>query len=303
MSIKLTIGEVIKRFRKVHWDKYDYSMVDYENTKKPVKIICLKHGAFFQQPMLHWNGAGCPKCHSASVRLTPKKAIERFKKEHGERYDYSKAIILNSKIPIKIICKEHGIFMKAPADHWRGTGCPKCKGKGLTEEDWIKRFNKVHENKFSYPDFKYKNAHQKLKINCPIHGIFYQDLNSHVNSSGCPKCAKGVKESKGEKKIKAFLEENNINYIREYKFKDCKNIFKLPFDFFLPKKNILIEYDGQVHFKAINYFGGEEALLKTQKRDKIKTDFAKQENIKLIRIPYWDFNNIEKILKGDLCLV
>jgi len=71
-------------------------------------------------------------------------------------------------------------------------------------------------------------------------------------------------------------------------FDSCRSVYVLPFDFYLPEQNICIEYDGEQHYKVIKYWGGENGFLMRQKRDKIKTDYCKDNNIKLIRIRYDD---------------
>lgn len=96
----------------------------------------------------------------------------------------------------------------------------------------------------------------------------------------------------GEQKTKESLIALNINFIQEYKFSDCKNKKPLPFDFYLPDYNICIECDGIQHFKPIKYYGGEEKFIQRQQNDKIKTQYCKNNNIKLIRIPYQDYSLI-----------
>ena len=107
-----------------------------------------------------------------------------------------------------------------------------------------------------------------------------------------------MRTSFGERKIKEFLDENKINYIREKKFDTCKNIKCLPFDFYLPDHNICIEYDGQHHFNIVSIYGGEDCLKKTQMNDNIKTNWCSENNIKLIRIPYIKKNKIYTILNN-----
>ena len=107
----------------------------------------------------------------------------------------------------------------------------------------------------------------------------------------------------GENKIRKFLKSKKIKFFEEYKFSDCINIRPLRFDFYLPKKNICIEYDGRFHFEMKEDFYGDKAeqvLLENQQRDKIKDEYCFKNNIKLIRIPYWEFENIEEILVKEL---
>ena len=98
-----------------------------------------------------------------------------------------------------------------------------------------------------------------------------------------------------EKKVSEFLSNNNIDFIKQYKFDDCKNKLKLPYDFFLPKFNTCIEFNGLQHYFPVNFFGGEERFKNQLKLDKIKRDYCFTNNIKLIVISYKD--NIEDKLK------
>ena len=92
----------------------------------------------------------------------------------------------------------------------------------------------------------------------------------------------------------------NISYIPQYKFDDCRFYRTLPFDFYLPKYNICIEYDGQQHYEIVEHFGGFDKFVDTKIRDTIKSEYCKKNNIKLIRIPYWELDNIEKIIVNKL---
>ena len=93
-------------------------------------------------------------------------------------------------------------------------------------------------------------------------------------------------ESKGENIIDNYLKSVNINYIRQYKFDNCKNKRKLPFDFYIPDYNVCIEYDGIQHYESVKRFGGVDNLLKIQQKDKIKNEYCLNNNIRLIRIKY-----------------
>lgn len=114
---------------------------------------------------------------------------------------------------------------------------------------------------------------------------------------GCPNCC----SSKGEEKINLFLKEKNIYFESQKRFEECKNKRSLPFDFYIPSKKLLIEYDGIQHFEPIS-FGGDASknFVQTKKNDLIKEEFCKKNNLKLLRIPYWDYSNIDSILKGAI---
>ena len=101
--------------------------------------------------------------------------------------------------------------------------------------------------------------------------------------------------SHGERRIYKYLIEHNISFKREKKFNDCFFKYRLPFDFYIPKYNLCIEFDGRHHFEEIR---GDFNLIK--KRDEIKNNYCKNNNIKLIRIPYSKSNEITSILEEGL---
>lgn len=127
--------------------------------------------------------------------------------------------------------------------------------------------------------------------------IYKKDWCGYLDYLNC----EGLKTSYGELRIKNFLEENNIKYIREKKFKTCvnSNNNKLPFDFYLIDEKICIEYDGEHHFHIVTKYGGEDFFNKVKEHDKIKTTWCKLNNIKLLRIPYTKKSKIPNILKNE----
>lgn len=91
--------------------------------------------------------------------------------------------------------------------------------------------------------------------------------------------------------------EHNISYVYQYHFGDCvRKIRDMPFDFYLPDSNIAIEYDGIQHYKPIDRFGGEKAFTEQKLNDNFKTNYCAEHNVRIIRIPYTEYDNIEKFL-------
>jgi very-short-patch-repair endonuclease len=288
-----TTLEFVEKANIIHNNKYNYSLSEYYGAKIKIKIICPEHGIFEQEPHNHINGQGCPKCEGK--QLTKTEIIEKFKNIHNNKYDYSLVEYVNNKNNIKIICPKHGIFEQTPQSHLSGKGCQICGGsKKKTQSEFIEKSNKIQNMKYDYSLVEYTNAKTKVKITCPKHGVFEQKPTHHLAGVGCPSCC----ESHGEKDISTYLDENNIKYIRQHKFDDCKYKYKLPFDFYLPDYNICIEYDGMQHFKPIAYFGGEKTLKYTKENDNIKNDYCKNNNINLLRIKYNE--NILNKLKSFL---
>ncbi len=227
-----------------------------------------------------------------SKKLTIEEFLNKANKVHNGIYDYSLVDYVNYHTNIEIICSEHGIFEQNPINHLVGkTKCPKCVG-GVKHSlnDFINKSKKCHGDKYDYSLVEYKNARTKVKIICPEHKIFEQVPQHHTNGVGCPSCC----ESKGEKALVKLLDNMEIKYMREKRFKDCRFKNPLPFDFYLPEANICIEYDGMQHFRKWDRIGGDVALDKQVVKDQIKTQYCKDNNIKLIRIRYDDNINQDK---------
>jgi very-short-patch-repair endonuclease len=299
--------------------KDGYGEVEYINNFTKVKIKCPDHGFFYQAPVVHINQkGGCPKCAQVffdNGRLNhyedrKNKARLEFEKKanivHNNKYkdgynnDYK-----DSRTLIKIKCPEHDFFFQRPKDHLNGSGCPKCGNKISADKileysrianerkrlkaslEFTDKANKVH-NGFYKDGYigKYINARTKLKIKCPIegHGVFLQTPNNHLRGQGCPIC----NYSHGERNIWRFLKESMIEFITQHEYDDCKGDYKeLPFDFYIPSINLLIEHDGEQHYK---YKPGMHKSIKdfkqTQRYDKIKTEYALNKGIELLRIRY-----------------
>ena len=195
---KSNTKDFIKKAISVHGCKYDYSKVQYEKASQKVCIICPEHGEFWQTPNKHLQGRGCPKC--AEIRQSERMSsntedfIEKAKKIHGDKYDYSKVDYIKNTLPITIICKTHGEFIQLPSVHLTGCGCPKCanetrnKNKVLGNEIFIKRAKSVHGDRYDYSHVNYINNQTEVEIICKEHGSFFQSPNKHMSGHGCPKC-------------------------------------------------------------------------------------------------------------------
>ena len=303
----------IRKALRKHGDRYDYSNVVYVKNDVKVEIICrIKgHKPFPQTPNNHLRGQGCKVCGNIQGHEKQKSTLEEFienaKLIHGDLYDYSKVVYVNDATKILIICKtcknknRPYEFEQTPNKHLSGKGCRLCaiekraNKRRMTLAEFIEKANKVQGlGKYDYSKVNYINAHTKVIIICPKHGGFPQTPNNHLNGQGCPICD----ESKGEIEVYNFLMNNHINFEREKKFKDCINIHPLLFDFYLPKFNICIEFDGGQHFSPCSFGANltEEQLMENFKqiqfRDQIKNDYCKNNGIILIRL-----NNLKTVEK------
>lgn len=294
-ATRLTQEEFVSRANQVHNNKYNYGKTVYVNGESKVTITCPIHGDFEQIPFAHmYSKNGCPDCwemrRGKSRKINLESFLSRAREIHGTTYDYSKVNLQNTlKKDVTIICKEHGEFQQTPDKHLQGNGCSKCTGKyQRNNEEYIRDAKLVHGDKFGYDRCNYINNRTPVTIKCPVHG--YVDLNprTHLYGSGCSKCIISI----GEGKIEKWLKDNSIEYQREYRLPNSK----WRYDFYIPKLNVLLEYDGIQHYKKIDHWGGLPHLLATRNRDKAKNELARIYNVPLIRIPYTKQSLLENFL-------
>lgn len=295
-----TLDAFLDEARKIHGDKYDYSMVQYSGNNRKVTIICKEHGPFLQAPKTHLRGHGCPRCSGRG--RTTEEFIKEAKVIHGDRYDYSQVQYQSCNSYVKIICPEHGLFQQTPHSHLGGAGCPVCGGVVMkTREEFIAQAKEIHGEYYDYSLVDYRGAHTKVSIICPIHGIFEQAPHSHLKGNGCPIC----KASLLEKEVHAMLTENGIPFNEEYYFPWLRWQGPMKLDFFLPEHKVAIECQGLQHFEPVDYFGGYEKFLETQARDKHKRDLCNSHGIRMlyyskldIQYPYHVYTDMATLMKS-----
>jgi len=246
-------------------------------------------------------------------KLTTEEFITKAKIVHGDNYDYSKTVYQKSSIKTVIVCSVHGEWQQRPNDHLMGCGCPQCKFDKIADlkrgcvNNFIERANEVHNNQYNYSNVVYKNAITKVSIICSDHGVFKQTPDKHLGGTGCPKCSNGT--SHGERLIQKILDSHGVWYEREKRFDGLCGATpnsRLRYDFYLPDHNLLIEYDGEHHFMSVNVKGRmtksqaqnnhHRTILNDQKKDL----YAATHNIRLLRVPYTDQSNIDKIISEVL---
>lgn len=186
---RLTQEQVLVKFLGAHKTQYDYSLVKYVTKHAKVTIVCRKHGHFEQTPASHWGGRGCPICAN-NIKLTPKGVLKRFRKVHGDHYDYSQVAYVGAMLDVKIVCPDHGMFEQMALHHWRGSNCPVCTGnRKLAKKEVLKRFHKTHGETYDYSLMSYVGLHAKVEIICALHGMFEQRVFAHASGAGCPGCS------------------------------------------------------------------------------------------------------------------
>lgn len=286
-----------------------------------VKVICDFCGAYIDVVWKDYYRRNNGKNACKNCRL--KKASETTLKQRQEslyaralafcntkNYELltPKELIQNSSSYVVYNCPKHGMHITKIYALVLGHGCAECQYeenvlKSRHPADYVAQvFNECGVtllNKEDYVKWDTKN----LWAICPKCGKkFLTSFGAFVKRHGqcCPECS--MSESRGEREVRRVLEENNIIFKQEYSFADCRDILPLPFDFYIPSHNVLIEYQGQQHYEVVSRFGGEDGLSLRQKHDEIKLEYCLVHHITLVVIPYWEFDNIEKILKQELNL-
>lgn len=139
--IKTAAEQFVRKARKIHGGKYDYSKVEYNKAKLPVIIVCKKHGEFTLTPSKHLGGGGCKKCGYERLSQQKRKTLQQFIKQavavHKSKFQYNKVDYVNGRTKVEIICPIHGSFFQTPNAHLRGQGCLKCSSTTSKAEQQI----------------------------------------------------------------------------------------------------------------------------------------------------------------------
>lgn len=275
----------------------------YAGAKIPIAHRCKIHDVVWDaQPTNILDRHGCKLCGVDKVSEALTRTHEQYVSELFlvnpniivlEKYQGNNISILH-----KCLIDGHE-WNVTPGDALAGKGCVVCAGNiRKTTEQYKEELKKINPSIVVLDD--YINAQTHIKHVCLIDGCIWSSKpNNILHGFGCPRCH----ESSGERQVRQWLERHCIDYNFQKPFDDCKDINCLPFDFYLPQYNICIEYDGEQHFEPVD-FGGEGPIIALQKfkiiqrHDAIKNKYCEENNIPLLRIPY--FKNIEEELNNFL---
>jgi uncharacterized protein YozE (UPF0346 family) len=295
---KKTHKEFIDEIFKLFNTEYDI-LSEYINNSTKIKIKHNKCNYIWDiLPTNILKCARCPKCAGLIPYTT-----ESFKEKLFELVENEYSLLGEYKNARTDILIKHNIcdytYCVKPYNFISKYRCPKCSKRihnKTTEYFKQEIFNLVGEEYEVLGEYKGANVKINIKHNF-CNNIYVSTPHIFFNGSRCTFCA----ESKGERKIRYYLQENNIIFEKQYIFDDCKRFEVLPFDFAVLNNNgnlnFLIEYDGEFHYKPMVGMG---QLEYQKENDQLKNNYCEQNDINLLRIPYWDFDNIEKILDNAL---
>lgn len=323
-----TQEEVVERLHELYGDDYDYTQVDYKNSRTPIVLRCKKHDVVFSRTFQNLSkGWGCPMCNKEqgktwtdvvaknydparrSERWTTEHFIAESKAYHGEGFfDYSQCHYVNNDTPVTLIRIADGAVVEVlPYEHLRHDadyGISRQYYQGTTDKEKIYFLVRQLEENIDSPIYvpmqEIENTQKRFKCVCPLHGEFYASLSRIRSGSCCPECdSRG--ESVGERNVRRYLQSKNIKFVQEYRIEDKKYFDTYArVDFFLPDLNVMIEFQGEQHYgiqnKVITHGGRKWQSQK--KRDNHLRRYAADHNIRLVEVPYTYRSNVDMFLAG-----
>ena len=280
---KITKEEFIEKCQKIHPD-WDFSIINFEGTIKPLIVKCKKHGEF---RLAHASQAyrATQKCPYCDLEERKNAFIQKARQIHGDKYDYSKVNYKTNKIPVTIIChekdefgEEHGEFLQAPGDHLKGYGCSKCSKKYKpTTEEWVKKAMKIRPE-FDYSKVVYKDNKTPVTIICKKHNEEFTVIpNNFINDIyNCPKCRAEYKHNLFTKTTEQFIEDAKKVHGDKYDYSKVNYINN--------KTNVIIicKKHGEFSQMAGSHLAGygcPKCKLKSQTKlfEKLKESFPNEE--------------------------
>lgn len=254
----------------------------------------------------------CKECRKR-VGNAKRKTLEKFKEEMFLVNDNIEVVddkYLGTHKPIRCRCKIHKVEWESyPCNLLNQTAtCPACakesmrEKEGLTQEEFIKRVADIN------PDIEvlgtYTNSHNQITFKCKKHNCTFQTSPRtflYKGGCGCPLCTQSV----GEKKMLEILKDKGFSVISQHTFDDCRHINVLRFDGYDIENNIAYEYQGAQHYHPVDFAGkgdqwASEQFELLKKRDLIKLEYCKNNNIPLIQVPYWEFDNMDSFITTEI---
>lgn len=262
----------------------------------------------------------CRKCVGKKSNLTAKdngnkerdwhgRALS-FCNEHGYTLVTKKEELTHAHSIAQYICPKHGLKETKVMLLAYGHGCSDCQYENI-DGKYKNNPNALKKELLSYgleilnPEEYEGWSDTNLMIKCPNCGKEYISSFNNIRRNYregaknlCRDCLKPT--SLGEIKIADYLKSHNISFEKEKRFLDCKDKLTLPFDFYLPDDNLIIEFMGKQHYEPVPFFGGEEAFKIRKSHDKYKKRYCLENGIRYLSIPYSNMDKIDSILDEQL---
>ena len=312
-ALRLNTQEFIERLSFVNPDIEVVS--EYISTRDEIDCKCKVCGnTFKKKPMLLMRGQGCSICDRKRIRDAQLLSEDEFLRRISlvnpnvillEEYNGRHQKIL-------CYCTTHNRRWKTrPSELLDGCGCPDCYSEKIGNALRLSQEEIENKLKEVNPDVvligRYAGLQTNTECKCKKCGYVWKPRPGNLiygNITGCPKCQS---YSKGEDRVKRYLTDNDIEHKIHKTYKNLTGVGNKPlsYDFYLPKFNLLIEYQGRQHetpstFGDMSIDVANKRFEIQQEHDKRKKEYAEKHNIDLLEIWYYDYNNIEQILKDKL---
>ncbi|MBQ2174523.1 MAG: hypothetical protein II453_05515 [Alphaproteobacteria bacterium] len=200
--------------------------------------------------------------------------VKKATEKHSGKYTYEKSVYTGAENKVIITCKKHGDFEQTPFAHLAGQGCPKCAGRGLSQDEIIERFRSVHGDKYDYSKVVFTRMRDKVCIICPEHGEFWQTPDKHYkHSQGCPSCG-NIKKNQGRKtSIDAFIRNAKAVHGDKYDYS------KVSFNTMHDKVTIICPEHGEFTQLAYDHLGGHGCTKCAIEKSRLtKDEFVRRAN-------------------------
>lgn len=299
------ISKNILTERIANIDKNFLLVGEYTNNSTPIDILCQKHQLIFKAvpANIFFNKTiKCPEC----LKELKQNYFQKYSKDdvrailHENNYIWlNEEDYINASSVLERQCVKCGSISKSNiANTINRKGCSTCRGLRLkTTNDFRREVYALTGNEYSVlGEYIGNKKHVLMKHNVCNNVWNVTPTNFLYKNRRCPYC----KSSRGEDKISEFLSKWQVVFKREHTFDECVYINKLRFDFYLPKYNAAIEFQGRQHYEPNDYMGGQKDFELRQIRDNIKREYCKENNICLLEIRYNEIDNIEEILTDFL---
>lgn len=289
--------EFVKQY--IENEGYELLSKEYVNVNTKLDMICTKGHKIQMRFGDFKNGHRCSQC---SHRKALEWKMTKYKdvKQYIEKYNYElltkEKDYINTKTNIKVKCNKGHVYITRFNTFKNGNRCPHCANNVRLDYEYVKKY--IENEGCVLLSTNYINNATPLEVMCHEGHIFKVKFNNFKdNGSRCPIC----KETKGEKAIRKYLIQNNLNFIPQKSFDNLIGLKGglLSYDFYLPNNNLLIEYQGSFHDGTADT-QSEEEFLSQQEHDRRKKQYAIDNNIELLEIWYWDYDNIENILSNKI---
>lgn len=307
---KFSYEKFVIKSKEIHGNQFSYPVNQiYHNCFSKLNITCntCKADIITNYANHIHSKVGCKKCSSEKNAIKRRHGYQKFVENalviHRENFFYPVyQQYLNARTPLNVFCKKHQKYFSTTymLHITAKRGCFICSNRAIANKRihgydlFVARAKEIHGDKYGYfSDQVYKNNLTKFPVFCKKHDkIFQTSYSLHVyEKCGCPDC--GRKRSKGENLIKNFLIQNNIEFIEQYNPEGLKDKRKLYIDFYLPTVRLLVEFQGEQHFRPTINFGGVTTLIPQLKRDQIKRKYAYDNKYEFLTIEKYQLKDLE----------